>query len=238
VCFSADADLVSGLVVGAIGVDALRHVRRPAQLPLALLPVVLGGHQLVEALVWWGLEGHVAYAVWHPALLVYLTVAFGVLPVLVPVAVGALEVVANRLRVGLFAATGTVVAVVLMYAVVRGPVQARIQDHHIAYNVDLWRGGLIVALYVFATCGSLVLSKVRYVRRFGVVNLVAVCLLVWLNQSGFISLWCAWAAVTSAAIAVHLRFVSPPAGQLRPGPDPQQGRRAHDQRATRGTAKP
>jgi hypothetical protein len=238
VCFSADADLVSGLVVGAIGIDTLRHVRRPAQLPLAILPVILGGHQLVEALVWWGLEGRVAHAVWHPALVLYLTVAFGVLPVLIPIAVGALELIANRLRVGLLTATGIIVAGVLMYAVARGPVQARIEGHHIAYNVALWRGGLIVALYVLVTCGSLLLSKVRYVRQFGVVNLVAVCLLVWLNQSGFISLWCAWAAITSGAIAVHLRFVSPPAGQLRPGPDPQQGRRARDQRATGDTATP
>ena len=58
-CFSAEADLVAGLVVGAIGIDAWRHVRRPADVPLVMLPVVLGLHQLIEAVVWLGLEDRV-----------------------------------------------------------------------------------------------------------------------------------------------------------------------------------
>ena len=36
-------------------------------------------------------------------------------------------------------------------------------------------------------------------------NLAAVGVLAWLDQVAFISLWCAWAALTSVAIAVHLR---------------------------------
>lgn len=204
-CFSADADLVAGLVVGVIGVDALRHVRRPAEMPLAALPMVLAGHQLVEAFVWWGLEDRVPRAVWHPALWLYLVIAFGVVPVLVPLAVGALEPVLNRRRVGSFTAIGSVVAFVLVYAVVRGPVAASIDGHHIAYYVDLWHGDVLVMLYVLATCGSLLISPHSHVRWFGTTNLVAVCLLAWLSQSGFISLWCVWAAVASVAVAVHLR---------------------------------
>jgi hypothetical protein len=204
-CFSPEVDVVAGLVIGAVGIDALRHVRRRSEWPLAAIPLVLAGHQLVEAFVWWGLKGHIAYGVWHPALWVYLAIAFGVLPVLVPIAVGALEPAANRPRVAVFTAVGLVVSVVLMYAVVRGPVDASIKGHHIAYQVDLWHGGFIVALYVVATCGSLLASKNESVRLFGSANLVAVGLLSWLNQSGLISLWCSWAAVTSVAIALHLR---------------------------------
>ena len=204
-CFSAEADVVAGLVVGAVGIDALRHVRRRAELPLAAIPVVLAAHQLIEAVVWWGLEGQLPSAVWRTSLWVYLAIAFGVLPVLVPVAVGALEPLTNRRRVAVFTAIGVTVAIVLMYAVVRGPITATIEGHHIAYRVDLWHGGLIVLLYVVATCGSMLVSTHQHVRWFGVANLVAVGLLAALNQGGLISLWCAWAAVTSVAIAVHLR---------------------------------
>jgi hypothetical protein len=149
-------------------------------------------------------------AVWRPAVWLYLAIAFGVLPILVPLAVGALEPLANRRRIGVFTGTGVVVAAVLMYAVVRGPVEATIEGHHIAYRVDLWHGGIIVTLHLVATCGSMLVSKHNHVRWFGATNLVAACTLVWLSKSGFISLWCVWAAITSIAIAVHLRYAEQP----------------------------
>jgi len=40
---------------------------------------------------------------------------------------------------------------------------------------------------------------------FGLGNVAAVMGLGWLTFTGFTSLWCAWAAVTSIAIAVYLR---------------------------------
>jgi hypothetical protein len=209
-CFSAEADLVAGVALSVVGIDALRHTRRPAERPLAALPLVFAAHQLVEAAVWWGLEDRISDVVWHPARWVYLAIAFGVLPILVPVAVGAIEPVSNRRRTSILTSIGTGVAVALMVAVVRGPIETQIVGHHIEYRVDLWQGGLLVLLYVVATCGSLLLSAHRHVRWFGAINLVAVGLLAWLDQTAFISLWCAWAAVTSVAIAVHLRASHPP----------------------------
>lgn len=204
-CFSAEADLLAGVVVGTVGVDALRHVRRPTEKTLALIPVVLAAHLLVEALVWGGLQGRLPDGLWRSAAWLYLIIAFGALPVLVPVAVGALEPAVNRRRVRILTGLGVGVAAVLVHAVVRGPVEASIQGHHIDYRVNLWHGGLIVALYLVVTCGSLLLSGHSHVRWFGVANLAAACMLAWLDQRAFISLWCAWAAVTSVAIAVHLR---------------------------------
>jgi hypothetical protein len=203
VCFSAQADLVAGVVIGAVGLDGLRHVRRPAERPLAALPVVLAAHQLIETIVWWG--PHFPHAVWRGAVWLYLAIAFGAVPVLVPIAVGALEPVANRRRVQKFTLVGAAVAVVLMWAVVRGPIVVTIEAHQIDYRVNLWHGGAIVAIYLIATTGSMLLSSLRYVRLFGAVNLVAAGALAWLNDEGFISLWCVWAAVTSLGIAIHLR---------------------------------
>lgn len=209
-CFSAEADLVAGVVVGALGVDGLRHARRPAEKALAALPVVLGVHQLVEAFVWWGLDDRVPNSVERPAVWLYLLIAFGVLPILVPFAVWALEPESDPRRFRAFAATGVGVAAVLTYAVVRGPVDASIEGHHISYVVDLWHGGVLVALYVFATCGAMLVSKHRHVQWFGAANLAAAAFLTWLDKTSFISLWCLWAAVTSVAIVVHLRYADRP----------------------------
>lgn len=204
-CFSAEADLVAGLVISGIGVDTVRHVRRASERPLAALPVVFGVHQLIEAGLWRGLEGYGPVGLWRGAMIAYLVIAFGVLPVLVPLAVGALESSAHRARVRSLTVLGAAVAAVLLYALARGPVAASIDGLHIAYRVDLWHGGPLVAIYVLVTCGSLLLSEHAHVRRFGALNLAAVLVLAWLDQRALISVWCAWAAVTSAAIAIHLR---------------------------------
>ena len=215
-CFSAQADLVTGVVVGAIGIDALQHARTRGEVALGAIPVVLAGHLLIEAVIWMGLEGSITESAWRPALWLYLAIAFGVLPVLVPVAVSALEPASSRERVRVFTMIGSVVAAVLMYAVIRGPVNAQIEGHHIDYRVNLWGGGVLVFLYVVATCGSLLASTHTHVRWFGVANLVAAGLLAWLSQSGFISLWCAWATLASLAVAVHLRAVHPRGPPITP----------------------
>jgi membrane protein implicated in regulation of membrane protease activity len=75
--------------------------------------------------------------------------------------------------------------------------------------VQLSHGGLIVALYVVAICGALLFSGYRHVAMFGIVNLVAVALLARLTLDGFTSLWCAYAALSAAAIALHVRFAKP-----------------------------
>jgi hypothetical protein len=155
-----------------------------------------------------GLAGQVAETVWHPALRIYLLVAFSVLPVVVPVAVGALEPVARRRRIAAFTFVGAVVSVILTSEIVRGPVDATIEGHHIHYDVGLAHGGAIVGLYLLATCGSLLLSSQRHVRWFGTANLLAAGVLLWFDKNAFISLWCTWAAVTSLAIAIHLRHVN------------------------------
>jgi len=60
-------------------------------------------------------------------------------------------------------------------------------------------------LYVVAACGALVLCSYRDLAALGLMNLVAVPVLMWLTVSGFISLWCFWAAIVSVVIDFHLR---------------------------------
>jgi Family of unknown function (DUF6629) len=207
-CFSPQADVGGGLVICAIGIDAVRHVRQHREfLALAWIPLLLGAHQLIEALVWLWLQGHVPREIGYVALWAYLLIAFVVLPVFVPLAVITLEPTSRRkLMMVPFASTGTAVAVILFAAMVRGPVGVTLAPYHLSYGLRVADGLLIVALYVAAVCGALLMSGYRNVVVFGAVNLVAVIVIAWLTVSGFASVWCAWAAVSSAAIALHCRF--------------------------------
>jgi hypothetical protein len=208
VCFSAEADVVGGIVVGAIGVDAFRHLRgRSNHLLLATLPLLLGAHQLVEAFVWWGVEGQVPHDVGRVALWIYLLIAFVVLPIFVPLAVLALEpTTRRRQRMAPFVALGAGVATVLFWAMLRAPIDVAERPYHLSYSVSISNGGLVVALYVAAVCGALLFSGYRHIEIFGVANLVAVALLAWLTIDGFASLWCGYAAISAGAIALHMRY--------------------------------
>lgn len=102
---------------------------------------------------------------------------------------------------------GGIVAVALTIPVVVGPVSAVAAGHHIAYSTPVVLGGILTAFYVVTTCGTLLLSSDKAVVIYGAVNLIAVAVLAVLLTTGVISLWCVWAAITSVAIAIHLRRV-------------------------------
>ena len=213
-CFSPQADLVGGLVICAIGVDAVRHIdERREFIALAWIPLLLGAHQLIEAFVWLWLQGHVPRSVGHVALWAYLLIAFVVLPVFIPIAIIALEPTRRRkLMMAPFAMLGTLVAISLLGVMLRGPVGVRLAPYHLSYDAGLYGGWgfLIVTLYVVAVCGPLLLSGYRNVALFGIVNLIAVIVIARLTVSGFASVWCGWAAISSAAITLHCRLTPPP----------------------------
>ena len=206
-CFSPEADTVVGGIVIVMGVDALRHVREPKQILFASLPLPFGLHQVDEAFVWWGLRGDVSESIQRVATWAYVLFALALLPALVPIAVAAIERSPFRRRfIAAFGALGLGVGVALGTAIFRGSVDAAIAGRHIAYTTSaLGNGGEITALYVVAGCGALLASSYRDVAALGLLNLVAVPVLAWMTLSGFISLWCFWAAIVSVVIGMHLR---------------------------------
>ncbi|MCU1493085.1 MAG: hypothetical protein JWO62_849 [Acidimicrobiaceae bacterium] len=210
-CFSPQADLVGGSVVAAFGIDAVRHLhRRHGHIALAALPLLLGAHQLDEALVWWSLQGHLSHSVGRVALWIYLLIAFVVLPVYVPAAVMALEPTRRRRwLMAPFVAIGIGVAAVLLAAMVRGPITVRLRPYHLSYGLHLRDAFLFIALYVVAVCGALLCSGYRHVVLFGAVNVVAIVVIARLTVDGFASVWCGWAAISAGAIAAHMRWARP-----------------------------
>jgi hypothetical protein len=164
-------------------------------------------HQIDEAFVWWGLQGHVSHTAERIGVWVYLLFALAALPALVPVAVYAIERSPGRKRVvAAFAALGIAVGVSLAAALFRSTLGAAIEGRHIAYNVSaLSEGGRLTGLYVLAACGALVVCSYRDIALLGLLNFVAVPILMWMTVSGFISLWCFWAAVVSVVIDLHMR---------------------------------
>lgn len=205
-CYSPEADLVAGLVVGAAGIDALRHVDDRRDLALAAVPLVLAAHQLIEAVGWWGLQDRVPEMAGTLAIGAYLIIAMGVVPALVPYAVMRTERDPTRRRMMVpLVVLGAVVSVVLLFALATGPYGANIGGRYIAYETTLQWSGAIAISYVVAVCAPLLLSTHRRLVLFGVINIPIVVGLATLLSAGFISLWCVWAAVSSIVITRHIR---------------------------------
>jgi hypothetical protein len=209
-CFSPQGDLAGGVVVMAIGVDACLHLHgRREYRALAVIPLVLGAHQVDEALVWWGLQGHVPRSVGNVAMWIYLVFALVVLPLAVPALVLSLERTARRrLRIVPFVIVGAAVSAILCTVLVTHGPTARIGAYHISYSIGLTDGIALVGLYIVATCGAMLASSSRDIVWFGAANAVAVIVLARLCADGFTSLWCFYAALVSGAIALRLRMSS------------------------------
>jgi hypothetical protein len=90
-----------------------------------------------------------------------------------------------------------------------GHPSVRLGAYHLAYSIGLQHGIVIIGLYIAVTCGALLVSGSRDIAWFGVLNLIAVVVLARLSADGFTSLWCAYAALVSGAIALKLRASSP-----------------------------
>ncbi len=204
-CFSAEADFVSGAVIGAIGIATLTKVEQPRELPLAVLPLAFALHQIAEGFVWRDLDSGAAHAT---GVAVYLYVAFAwvVLPVFAPFAIMVLEPPGRRRRaIGGLVVLGAIAGAYLAAAIVRGDVSAHAVEHTIQYGGAGRFATAATVLYIVATCGAPLLSGFRAIVWFGLANVVAVAAFVTIQAEGLTSLWCTWAAVVS--VLIFLQFV-------------------------------
>jgi hypothetical protein len=198
-CWSATADLVAGAGIAAVGVACVTRVRRGRDVPLAALPLLLGAHQIVEAVVWDSGGGS------GPATVVWAVIALPLLAVWVPAGVLCAAPPPARPRLILLLAVGAATAAMLAYGLATGPVTAEIRDHTVGYAFDLPHPPLLVAGYLVATVGSLLLSGDRRLLILGVLVAVGtlVCWALWRLE--FVSTWCAFAAVCSVVLLGWVR---------------------------------
>jgi hypothetical protein len=205
-CFSAEADFASGVLIGAVGVATLGEVRHRREIPLAVLPLAFAVHQITEGFVWLGLQGKVSGSVGDVALYAYLFYAWALLPFYAPLAVYLVEPLRRRRRwIAVLVALGATVGLYLLWALLHNSVGARILDHTIDYRGVGNSGNVVTVLYVVATCGSFLLSSQRRILLFGVANIVAVALIAWEQATALTSVWCLWAGVVSVLIYLQLR---------------------------------
>ncbi|MER7948664.1 DUF6629 family protein [Streptomyces sp. NPDC096079] len=211
-CWSATADFWAGLGIGAVGVASLASVRRPGDAPLAALPLLLGAHQIVEAAVWDAGGGA------GSATLAWAVIALPLLPVWVPLGVLTAARPADRRRSLPPLVVGLATAVVLAHRLATRPVSAEIRGHTLGYAVDPPHAPLVMAGYLLATVGALLLARDRLLRVLGLLTGIgaAVCAVLW--RTAFVSTWCALAAAASLLLFAWIRGRARASATADPGP--------------------
>ena len=202
-CFSATASFTAGAALLAVGAFTTSRIRRPAELPFALIPVLFGSQQLIEGGLWLTFPDKAPYL---NAVLTHLYSLFShvLWPIYVPIAVLLLEVVPWRRKVlAGIALAGAAVGLYLLYFLITEPVEARIVGRHIAYLSPHFYVVPVMVLYVLGTCVSAFVSSCGTIRWFGVATFVALVAAYAFYAFWFISVWCFFAALLSVIVVVH-----------------------------------
>ncbi|MEK7183487.1 MAG: DUF6629 family protein [Patescibacteria group bacterium] len=198
-CFSVAASFVVSGSLGVAGVASLGLAKKSERM-MALVPILFGIQQAIEGLQWLAP---------HPSLdsqvlgYAYLFFAFLLWPTYIPAAAYALEtnqkhkkLLSWMFRLGLFVSTGLLVTLIMYKPVIS------LSAGHFVYAVPVSPLALVLGtiVYSIAVVGSLLISSRRSLQFFGIFILAAEITAATIFPSGFVSVWCFFAAVSSALV--------------------------------------
>ena len=203
-CFSAAVNFAGSGVLATVGVVTLTRVKHRRELLFASLPTLFAIHQFIEGFVWLGLDGYLSPTVTHNMGAAFVLYAQGLLPFLLPLSVILFEADAkSRRRMTPFLVIGALTTLFILWALVAYPLQVFVKGNSIVYINQATNNTTVAVLYVIATCGSLLFSKVNDMVIFGVANMAILLTVMAVKRYAFTSLWCAYAAVASVIILAY-----------------------------------
>jgi hypothetical protein len=203
-CFSAAANFIGSGVLATVGAVTLTRVKHRRELLFASLPLLFAIHQFIEGFVWLGLDGILSAKVAHNMGAAFMLYAQGLLPFLLPLSVLLFEVNAkSRRRMVPFLVIGGLTALYILWALTAYPLQLFVRGDSIVYLNAATNNTFVAVLYVIATCGSLLVSKIEDMVVFGVANLAILLVVMAVKRYAFTSLWCAYAAIASVIILAY-----------------------------------
>jgi hypothetical protein len=198
------ANFVGSGALAAVGVVTLTKVKHRRELLFASLPILFAIHQFIEGFVWLGLDGIFSPAVTHDMGAAFMLYAQGLLPFLLPLSVLLFEADArSRRRMVPFLILGSLTTLYILWALTAFPTQVFVKGNSIVYINPATNNTAVAILYVIATCGSLLFSKINDMVIFGVANLTILLIVMAFKRYAFTSLWCAYAAIASVIILAY-----------------------------------
>jgi hypothetical protein len=220
-CFNAAASLAATAVLIPAGLHTLNLAWRGGRrlLPLAAFPLLFGMQQGLEGILWLGLGDPLTQILGTPPsasvplmALGFLSFAFVLWPMLVPLAAYTVETRPTRRRLfALLALLGAIGGLFIYLPLAIHPdwLTVRILEGSIRYDPKILFPALLSeplgrGLYAMVVLVPLLASSEKLLRRFGLLVLLSVLLSAIAYGYAFISVWCFFAALLSAWLAARL----------------------------------
>ncbi len=203
-CFSAAASFTAAAAIGAIGVATLAQKPERRRLAFALIPLVFAAHQLIEGFIWLSLGKGAA----PPGALItaYLFLAQVFWPAYTPFSVLMLERdERRRWALWIFLAAGLVVSGAMGLILVQHDYSVTVVKHSLRYATNHEFETRLLGLYLVTTTAPLLISRHRYVMAFGGAVLVSSIVTQLVFYHAAASVWCFFAAISSAFVFLHVR---------------------------------
>ena len=201
-CFSAAASFSAAGLLGITGIATLAQVRKRAELPLALAPLLFAAQQAVEGALWLTVPEGRAHSFTFAN--IFVAIALVVWPVLIPLAVALVERdPLRRLVMLIFAPAGIGVAVYSAGTTLAHPYLAWPVGRTLTYVDNHPYSPTMMAIYLFCTCLPPLISSSRTLNLFGVIVAAGLGIAMLAFYESFVSVWCFFAALASFTL---LRF--------------------------------
>ncbi|HLW72852.1 MAG TPA: DUF6629 family protein [Candidatus Babeliales bacterium] len=219
-CFSAQASFTTAAGLSVMGLLSLYAAKKNRTLlPLAASPLFFAVQQACEGIVWITLNAGDSTSLLH-WIGVYGFTSFAALcwPIWIPLALYLPEKVHRRKKLLLITTyIGAFSAVLLFSSWVLQTTGAHVLNHHIDYPVDNYPFGITNVLlgraitwiidlaYCIAVIGSFFISSMHYTWLAGIVVMIAFATSSIFYYATFGSVWCFFAALSSALLYVVVK---------------------------------
>ncbi len=201
-CFSAQASFGASIVLGIMGMYALRKAK-PQERFLALIPLLFGIQQFFEGIVWITYANPAHQLITTLATYSFCFFAFFFWPVWIPITVLKMETNSRKKPfLYLLLVLGAIVSSILAFSMIMNGIQTTVSCSHIKYDVFLPEilETIGVIFYCLATIIPLLISSKKWVPLFGLLTVGSVAITHFFYSTYFASVWCFFAAILSSMI--------------------------------------
>jgi len=198
-CFSTEASFSASAVLGAMGCVMIKNCSTRSQLLLASIPFLFAIQQLSEGLLWMQLgdQNQSPHTLLN-AQRVFLSFAFLIWPIWIPLSLGIIEKVSwRKWLIFVDLACGIALSLVNLSFALQQEVSVKIINHSIQYFGHIPPQTLIYPAIVLVPC---FISSLKNMWMFGVLVGAGYLVAQYFYETTFVSVWCFFAAIVSLFI--------------------------------------